>query len=325
LRAVVFDGEVNCRTVPDPREEEVVLSVVRAGICGTDLAIAAGKYPVKTPLVLGHEIFGTIKKPPKGDARLAGRRAVTEINVGCGRCEFCRAGVRSHCVRGAALGIHRDGGFADYVATPSENVHLVPDSVSDEEAVFIEPLAACIQITKMAQIRPDSTCAVVGTGRMGLLTIQVLKRTNPRVLVAIGHEGPKLEMARSLGARAFDSSQVDGAIQFNGGAKFDNVVEATGNPGGLEQAMRMVKPQGTLHLKSTHGLSANVDVTRVAVDELRIQGSRCGPFDEAIELLDRKEVNVRELITDRFPLEKCRDAFETAGSRSAVKTLFEVR
>jgi alcohol dehydrogenase len=325
LKAVVLDDSLSCRDVPEPRENgNVVLSVVKAGICGTDLAIASRNYEVKTPLILGHEIFGVVKSAPKGQSRLVGKRAVTEINVACGRCSFCRGGMKTHCEKVEALGIHRDGGFAEYVPTPPENIHPVPDSVTDDEAVFIEPLAASIQLTKMSQINPNSTCAVVGSGRMGLLILQVLKLRKPRLLVAIGHEGEKLEMARRFGARAFDAKDTERVLQLTGGAKFDNVVEATGSPTGLNQALSLVKPRGTLHLKSTHGLPAQLDVTKVVVDELRIQGSRCGPFDEAIELLDRRAIQVKQLITHRFPLERCEEAFEVAASHAAIKTIFEV-
>jgi len=322
---VVFDGGLVCKDVPTPGEGgNAILSVAKAGICGTDLAIASGDYAVKTPLILGHEIFGTIRSAPGGGSSLTGKRAVTEITAACGQCDFCRAGVKAHCRRGQALGIHRDGGFAQYVSTPSDNIHLVPDSISDDEAVFIEPLAACIQLTKMSRIGPESTCAVVGPGRMGLLILQLLKLVNPRLVVAIGHEGAKLEMARRFGARAFEVTNTEKALELTGGAGFDNVVEATGTPAGLDQSMKIIRPMGTLHLKSTHGLPAALDVTRVVVDELRIQGSRCGPFDEAIGLLDRRAVEVKQLITHRFPLDMCREAFDTASSKSAIKTIFEI-
>jgi len=326
LKAVVFDGSVTCRDVPAPSADEGVLMLVRrAGICGTDLAIASGDYKVNSPLILGHEIFGTAWKVPEGRAELQGRRCVTEINIGCGECEFCRAGVRSHCVRGEAIGIHRNGGFAEYLSTPVENVHVVPDSIADDEAVFIEPLAACIQLTKMGRIESNSACAVVGPGRMGLLIIQLLRQVRPRTLVAIGHQGVKLEMARRFGADAFDVEDVDSALRLNGGAKFDNVVEATGNPDGLDLALRLVKPRGTVHLKSTHGVPVNLDATKVVVDELRVQGSRCGPFDEAIGLLEARAIRVKELITDRFRLERCEEAFKAASSRSSIKTIFELQ
>ena len=325
MKAVVFSGVLACRDVPDPEEKEgVVLSVAKAGICGTDLAIASGHLRAKTPLVLGHEIFGTVRSAPRGRSDLLEKRAVTEINISCGQCAYCKMGLSTHCQGVEALGIDRDGGFAEYVSTRVENVHLVPDSISDEEAVFTEPLAAAIQLTKVCPVVPDSTWAVVGPGRMGLLVLQVLKQHDPRVLVAIGHEGKKLEMARQLGARAFAPKDAVNALELTGGVKFDNVVEATGTPEGLSQAMDMVRPRGTVHVKSTHGLPVQFDATKVAVDELRIQGSRCGPFDEAIALLGSRAVNVKQMITHRYPLERCAEAFETAASKSAIKTVFEV-
>jgi alcohol dehydrogenase len=325
MKAVVFDGDIAYRDVPEPRDDgSVVLGVRRAGICGTDLAIASKHYKVRTPLILGHEIYGTIWKAPQGRSDMIGRRCVTEINVGCGKCDFCREGVKSHCVRGKAIGIHLDGGFAEYVSSPLDNIHQVPDSISDEEAVFVEPLAACIQLTKMSRIDPDSTFAIVGPGRLGLLIVQVLQLMRPRLLVVLGHKGVKLDMARRFGAEAFDVSEADAALELTAGAKFDNVIEATGNPDGLDLALGILKPRGTLHLKSTHGVPASLDVTKVVVDEFRIQGSRCGPFDEAIGMIARGEVKVRGLITHRFPLEKCTDAFEVASSKSAIKVMFEI-
>jgi len=325
LKAVVYDGYLSCRDVPPPTPEgNVVLSVRRAGICGTDLAIASGDYKVKTPLILGHEVFGTARRVPGGMEGLLEKRCVTEINIGCGRCEFCRAGVRSHCKRGEALGIHRSGGFAEYLAVPLENVHQVPESISDDEAVFVEPLAACVQITKMAGIEPGSSCVVVGTGRMGLLIVQLLKLLRPGTLAAIGHSKSKLVMAKTFGAHAFDASEVDSALALTGGSKFDNVIEATGNPEGATLALGLVKPRGTLHVKSTPGVPVQIDMTKVVVDEIRIQGSRCGPFEEAIELLRSHKVRVQDMITDRFPLERCVEAFERAGSKSSIKVIFDI-
>jgi len=325
VRAVVFDGNLACRDVPVPRDKGwVVLEVKRAGICGTDLAIAAGHLRARVPIVLGHEIFGTVSSAPDGRRDLLGKRAVTEINVTCGTCAYCRMGLNTHCARVETLGISRDGGFAEYVATPEQNVHLVPDSIGDEEACFVEPLAACIQLTKMSPPVPGSTWAIVGTGRMGLLVLQVLKLHNPGILVAIGHEGEKLDLARRFGATIFTSGEASKALELTKGIKFDNVVEATGKPEGLSLAMELVRPRGTIHLKSTHGLLVQFDVTKLAVDEIRVQGSRCGPFDEAIVLLERHQVRVREMVTHRFPLESCEKAFEAAASKSAIKVIFEI-
>jgi len=325
VKAVVFDGTLACREVPAPQAGGwVVLAVKKAGICGTDLAIVSGHLRARTPLVLGHEVFGTVSSAPEGRRDLLEKRAVTEINVACGRCAYCRMGLNTHCDRVQTLGISRDGGFAEYVAIPPENIHLVPDTIGDEEAPFVEPLAASVQLTKVSPPVPGSTWAVVGTGRMGLLVLQVLKLHSPRILVAIGHEGKKLAMARRLGATTFTTGEAPKALELTRGTKFDNVVEATGAPEGLALAMELVRPRGTVHLKSTHGLPVQFDATKVAVDELRIQGSRCGPFDEAIALLERHEVRVAEMVTHRFPLERCDDAFEAAASKSAVKVIFEI-
>ena len=324
MKAVVYDGTLAYRDVPVPREKWVTLAVKRAGICGTDLAIASGHLKAKAPLVLGHEIFGTVWKAPGGQEELVGKRAVTEINVACGSCAYCRMGLNTHCQKVQALGIDRDGGFAEYVATPAENVHLVPDSIGDEEAVFVEPLAASVQLTKVSPPSPGSTWAVVGTGRLGLLILQVLKLHDPKVLVAIGHRGMKLEMARRLGVKTFTTSEASKALDLAGGAKFDNVVEATGSPEGLSLAMGLVRPRGTVHLKSTHGSPVQFDATKVAVDELTIQGSRCGPFEDAIALLERGDVKVGGMVTHRFHLERCAEAFDVAASKSAIKVLFEV-
>ena len=324
MKAVVFDGSLACRDTPVPENKGwVTLAVKKAGICGTDLAIVSGHLRAKTPLILGHEIFGIVWRAPEERKDLLGKRAVTEINVACGRCAYCSMGLNSHCEKVEALGIDRDGGFAEYVSTPIENVHLIPDSIADEEAVFVEPLAASIQLTKMSPPVPGSTWAVIGTGRMGLLVLQVLMQHNPQVLVAIGHEGMKLEMARRLGAKVFTPAEAARSLELTGGVKFDNVVEATGAPEGLSLAMELVRPRGTIHLKSTHGLPVQLDVTKVTVEELRIQGSRCGPFDEAIALLERKDVRVKEMVTHRFSLEKCGRAFEEADSKEAIKVIFE--
>jgi threonine dehydrogenase-like Zn-dependent dehydrogenase len=325
VKAVIFDRSLACRDIPVPENGGwVTLAVKKAGICGTDLAIASGDLYAKTPLVLGHEIFGTIWRAPEGRKNLLGKRAVTEINVACGGCAYCRMGLNTHCEKVEALGIDRDGGFAEYVSTPVENVHLVPDSIADEEAVFVEPLAASIQLTKMSPPVPGSTWAVIGTGRMGLLILQVLMQHSPSVLVAIGHEGMKLEKARRLGAKVFIAEEAAKTLELTGGVKFDNVVEASGSPGGLSLALELVRPRGTIHLKSTHGLPVQLDVTKVTVDELRIQGSRCGPFDEAMALIERKDVRVKEMVTHRFHLEECGRAFEAAGSKEAIKVVFEV-
>ncbi|MDG6929182.1 MAG: alcohol dehydrogenase catalytic domain-containing protein [Nitrososphaerota archaeon] len=320
MRALVFDGETSLRELPTPaRDRETLIRVVKAGICGTDLAIAAGDYPVRTPLVLGHEIFGVVEKAPPGME--PGTRVVTEINVSCGACRFCGGGMRTHCSRVQTLGISRDGGFADCVSVPPENLHAVPDGISDECAVFVEPLAAAVELTNMAPVEEGSSCAVVGPGRLGLLMLQVLKLRGASPLVALGRGDSKLALARSLGAdRSLKAEEAEQAVEISDGG-FDHVVEATGSPEGFSLALRLVRPRGTVHLKSTHGRPASFDMTGAVVRELRIQGSRCGRFEQAIPLLAEGLVRTSELVMHRFGLEGHSEAFRVARSGEAVKVV----
>jgi L-iditol 2-dehydrogenase len=327
LKAVVFDGSLSLKEVPRPgRVGEALVRVERAGICGTDTAIALGKYKVRGPLVLGHEIVGTVAEAPEGRGKdLLGRRVVTEINVACGHCYFCGKRMNTHCANVQTLGISRDGGFAEFVSTPVDNLHEIPDDVSDEQAVFVEPLAAAIELTKMGPVNPESSCLVLGTGRLGLLIVQVLGLTGPSLLVAIGRPGKKLMLAKDYGAdHALPMGREEDALALTGGHGFENVVEVTGASEGIGKALELVAPRGTVHVKSTHGLPAEVDLTRAVVREVRIQGSRCGPFPEAIDLLRSHKVRVDEMVTHRFGLDSYEDAFEAAVSRAAVKALFEI-
>lgn len=312
---------------PRPKRGEVLLKVQKAGICGTDLAIASGDYRIPKPVVLGHEIYATVV----GKARKfpSETRVTTEINVSCGKCSLCKVGLQNHCSKIQTVGITRNGGFEEYLCVPSENLHEIPDSISDEQAVFVEPLAAAIQLTKMAPIKSGSTCAVIGTGRLGMLIVQVLKLKDPNRLVAIVHrkrDEMKARLAKSFGADKIFSSEDDAKslIRETQGIGFDHVVEVTGQPQGLNLAMKLVRPRGTLHVKSTHGLPVKFDVTQVAVREIRIQGSRCGPFDEAIALLKNGKVKTSKLVTDRFRLDDFRVAFRKARETNSLKVMFDI-
>ena len=332
MKALVANkGELFLRDIEKPAETrgEAILKVKKAGICGTDLAIASGDYNIETPVVLGHEIFGVIDSiSPESNLFSVGTRVATEINVSCGNCEVCKIGLKNHCTNIRTIGIDRDGGFADFVSTPIENLHVVPDSITDEEAVFVEPLAAAIELTKMSSIPQQSTIAVIGIGRLGLLILQVLKLKNPKLLVAITrHKGyeKRSKLATSFGANEILSStdETQTISKLTKGIGFDQVIEATGNPAGIDLALEIVRPRGTIHVKSTHGLPVNFDITKVAVKEVRIQGSRCGPFDEAIGMLQDQRVIAKELITARFPLDEFGMAFAEAKSPNQIKVIFD--
>ncbi len=314
---------------PTPRKGEALLRVRKAGICGTDLAIASGDYKIPKPVVLGHEIYAVVIAGDDGKFR-PDTRVTTEINVSCRRCAFCKAGLRNHCSNIQTIGITRNGGFEEYLSIPAVNLYKIPDSISDDQAVFVEPLAAAIQLTKMASIKPGSTCAIVGTGRLGLLILQVLKLRNPALLVAVVHKKGnerKARLTKLFGADRIFSSYDDDPelmIRETNDIGFDHVVEATGRPEGLDLAMKIVRPRGTIHVKSTHGVPVKFDATHVAVKEIRIQGSRCGPFEEAIALLKNGKVRVSELITRHFRLDDFDQAFTKAWEPNSLKVMFDV-
>jgi alcohol dehydrogenase len=324
-------GELLFQQIDKPLETrgEAILKVKKSGICGTDIAIASDDYKIETPVVLGHEIFGVIDSiSPVSKLFSIGTRVATEINVSCGNCDLCKIGLKNHCLNLRTIGIDRDGGFADFVSAPIENLHVIPDSITDEEAVFVEPLAAAIELTKMSTISKQSTIAVIGIGRLGLLILQVLKLKNPKLLVAITHHKgyeKRSKLATSFGANEILSStdETQSISKFTKGIGFDHVIEATGNPAGIDLALEIVRPRGTIHVKSTHGLPVNLDITKVAVKEVRIQGSRCGPFEEAIGMLQDKLIKTKELITARFALDEFRIAFAEAKSPSQIKVIFD--
>ncbi len=322
--------EFGLRDVPNPvsGKGEAILRIKKAGICGTDLAIVSGSYKIKSPVILGHEIFGVIDSAFEENPRFPiDARVTTEINVPCHICEVCKAGLGNHCLNIQTLGISRDGGFAEYLSTPVENLHIIPDGISDDEAVFVEPLAAAIEIMKMTTIPKGVKVALIGTGRLGLLVLQLLKMLEPQELVAFSrHDSSKgTNLARAFGADVVSSDDPndDAVTNFTRGTGFDHVIEASGSTGGFELALKLVRPRGTIHVKSTHGLPVDLDITKIAVKEIRIQGSRCGPFDRAIELLSSGSVRTRELVTAKPPLSDYAKAFEYSRSLDHIKVLLE--
>jgi 2-desacetyl-2-hydroxyethyl bacteriochlorophyllide A dehydrogenase len=315
MRALAIErGALDLRDRPVPaRPDECLVRVSLAGICGTDLEILAG-YAGFTG-ILGHEFVGVVEHAPDADAGWTGRRVVGEINIGCGSCRFCRDGVKEHCTSRTVVGIRgRDGAFADYVSIPAVNLHAVPDAVSDEAAVFVEPLAAACRVVEQLAGPPTSIdAAVVGDGRLGLLVSQVLVRAGARVTI-FGRHDEKLQLARMWGAET---------PQDDPGPEFDVVVEATGRPAGLEAALSLVRPRGTIVLKSTIHGTAPISTTPIVVDEVTLIGSRCGPFSQALDLLNAGPIDVTPLISARYPLAEWRPAFDAA--RTCLKVLLDPR
>ena len=296
-----------------PHDSDCLIRVSMAGICGTDLQILEGYAGFAG--ILGHEFVGVVTAAPVSAAHWIGKRVVGEINVGCGRCEWCQGGVKEHCIDRSVVGIrNRGGAFAEYVALPATNLHHVPDTISDRAAVFVEPVAAACRIFKQMNVAADSRVAVVGDGRMGLLVAQVVK-TVAREVTLFGRHEQKLAVARSLGLTTVLTSEAT--------SRFDIVVDVTGRPEGLTRALQLVRPRGTVVMKSTFHGEAPIASWPIVVDEVTLIGSRCGPFEPAIALLASGAVEVEPLIARVTTLDDHASAF--AAARTSLKVLFDCR
>jgi threonine dehydrogenase-like Zn-dependent dehydrogenase len=322
MRALVLDESgvrlQADRPNPIPAPGEVLVRVVRAGICETDLQLTQGYHGFRG--VLGHEFVGVAH----GGAR-EGRRVVAEINCSCGTCDTCGAGRPGHCPHRTVLGIvNHDGAFADLVAVPEGNLHLVPDAVDDDAAVFVEPVAAAFQVPAQVAIDRRDRIAVLGDGRLGNLCAQVLASLSDHVVVVGKHAG-KLAVLEAMGIEGVRLGSDQGQTGLKpGSAPYDVVVDCTGSPTGLPMALSMVRPRGTVVLKTTIAAEHALSLAPVVVDEVTIVGSRCGPFDRALDALANGLVDVRPLIAERFPLDDGVRALERAAERGVLKVLLDV-
>jgi threonine dehydrogenase-like Zn-dependent dehydrogenase len=315
MRAVVFDGELRIGEVdePEPDVDEALIRVVQAGICGTDLELVRGYADFAG--VPGHEFVGVVEDCETAPQWL-GRRVVGEINVSCGHCRRCNEGSPTHCERRSVLGIRgRQGAFAPFITLPVANLHEVPPAVPDDKAVFTEPIAAAYRITQQVEIDGRDDVAILGDGRLGLLTAMVLAPTGCRLTV-IGRHPHKLAIAQRLGAATRESDDVPAA-------HFDIVIEATGSPTGLAAALGAVRPRGVVVLKSTFANPPPIDATRLVLDEIELVGSRCGPFEPALEALADGLVDPTPLIDDRYPLTDAVEAFAHAARPGTLKILLQ--
>jgi threonine dehydrogenase-like Zn-dependent dehydrogenase len=308
VRAVVLDpdGTLSLRDRPRPAAgDECVIRVTAAGICGTDLELLRGYAGFAG--VPGHEFVGVVDESDATGAGWIGRRVVGEITVGCGQCAGCRAAGRGHCDVRTVAGIRgRDGAFAEYLSLPPTNLHAVPASLDDVTAVFVEPTAAACRVVEQVRIEPGTRAAVVGAGRLGLLVAQVLREHGAQVMVIV-----RGQLGRTLAAAlGFETAAVDAATGL--ARRFDVAVDATGDPVGFATAGALVRPRGTLVVKSTFHGETPVSLSPIVVDEITVIGSRCGPFARAIELLDAGRVDVKPLVAGIYPLEQFAEAFDCA-------------
>ena len=314
LALVLQGGHLSLRTDyprPTPGPGEALLRMRYAGICGTDLALIAG-YKGGFEGVLGHEYVAEVVEAP-GHEAWVGRRVVGEINTYCGECDHCRRGLLTHCQRRRVLGIlNWDGAFAEYLVSPIQLLHPVPDSVPDEMAVFVEPLAAAY--AALRDVPPDAgdRVVVLGDGRLGQLIARVFQAEGYHPLL-VGRHKHKLDLAAAAGIRT--------ATALPAGQEFDIAVDATGHPQAVGALFAALRPRGVLILKTTSARPAEIDLSPVVVNELRVIGSRCGPFPRAIRALAQGIIDPRPLITAVYPLEQALAAFDHARQRQSLKIL----
>jgi alcohol dehydrogenase len=309
------NGRVEVREVPRPQRPPgfALIRTIVAGICNTDLELQRGYYGFAgTP---GHEFVGEVVECD--DASLTGKRVAGEINLACGRCEWCRRDLGRHCPNRTVLGIVRHPGvFQEFFTLPERNLHVIPEKIASDEAVFLEPLAAACEILDQVRVPAGETVAVLGDGKLGLLIAMALHANGVNVRLYGRHQG-KMLIAERAGV---ETAAVNAKLP---AAAFNFVVEATGTREGLQSAVGMVRPRGTVVMKSTiHGEVA-IDTAPIIVNEITLVGSRCGRFEPAMELLRLGSVKVRPMIAGSFPFSAAPEAFARAAEKGVLKVLME--
>ena len=315
MRALVMEKSLRLTELERPvaTDDEALIKVQYAGICDTDLEIVKGYMDFEG--ILGHEFVGKVEYCI--DTAWLGKRVVADINISCDTCKWCLRGLSHHCPNRTVLGIAgRSGVFADYVAIPVKNLIEVPAPITDQDAIFIEPLAASLEILEQVQIKPSDRVAIIGDGKLAILIAQVLKLTGCAIIV-IGKHAEKLALFQQLGIAT--------SLRNNLSKKsFPVVVEASGSPNGLDLALQLVEPRGNIVVKSTYNENVNLDISNLVVNEISLIGSRCGPYPAAIRLLVQKLIVTEPLISQVFPLSQAIDAFDFAQKENVFKVIMEM-
>jgi threonine dehydrogenase-like Zn-dependent dehydrogenase len=315
MQALHFDGNLTLKELPrpEPGPGEALVRLRMAGICRTDLEVLKGYHDFRG--IPGHEFVGDVVGPP--ESPLFGQRVAGEINIACGVCPRCRRGLARHCQERLVLGLKgHDGAFAEYLTLPEANLHPVPAGLADEVAVFTEPLAAALSVSETAPATLDQRVLVIGDGTLGLLISFTLALRGLETHLA-GHYREHLRLAEPYGIATWLEAELPPG-------DFDLVVEASGSPGGLALALTRVRPRGTVVLKSTFAGQAPLDPALLVVPEVRLVGSRCGPFPAALRLLARGGLDPRPLISRVFPLSQGVAALDFARQKGALKVLLAV-
>lgn len=314
MHALIYDGQLRLRTdYPEPPllPGEALIRPHLTGICNTDIEITQGYMGFRG--VLGHEFVGTVVAC--ADPAWRGRRVVGEINAACLQCATCLRGDPTHCPQRTTLGIdRRDGAMAELFSLPISCLHAVPDTVSDEAAVFVEPLAAAVEILELSHLQPTERVAVVGDGKLGAMIVQVMRLPGCDVTL-FGRHPERWALYERQGVRCLPSdSEVD--------EQFDVVIDCTGQPAGLATARRLIRPRGRLILKSTFVAPSELNLSMLVVDEIQLLGSRCGPFAPALRLLERGLVETAPLISAEYALADGLAAF--AATKGSMKILLRI-
>ena len=361
MLGIVFDKKLILkRDIPIPviKKGEALIRVMLSGICNTDLEIVKGYMGFRG--ILGHEFVGIVEKC--SDKKWVGKRVAGEINISCEKCDYCAKGLKNHCPNRNVLGIlNKNGAFAEYLSLPVKNLHILTSNIFDEEAVFIEPLAACFEVLEQVKIKKNDNVIVLGDGKLGLLMAQVIKNSGCK-LYLIGKHNEKLLIAKKLGIKTINLNEslkmnyslarpqdiktkitwssavipakagtqktnwIPHQVRNDGNLepkKADVIIVCTGSPEGLDLAINLTKPKGKIVLKSTYASNISLDLSPVVINEISIIGSRCGSFAKAIDALKRKKIKVRPLIYKTFSLKDGLNALEMAKDKKALKVLLK--
>jgi len=319
MKAVWLENNrISLQVVETPTNpKEALIRVKLAGICATDLEMVKGYYPFKG--IPGHEFVGEVValgSEIKGQDHWLGKRVVGDINVLCGVCEQCRALRINHCENRTVLGIvDRNGVHAEYTTLPLSNLHIVPDDIPDEKAVFTEPIAAALEIVEKVHIKPTDRVLVIGAGKLGNLIGQVLQLTGADLRVVAKHHSQIVLLALN-DLRSIREEELKPH-------SWDVVVEATGSPAGFELARKVIRPEGKLVLKSTYKGNMEVNLSSLVVQELHLIGSRCGPFAPALRLMQANKIDPTKLIDSSYSFKDALLGYERAATRGALKVLLK--
>ena len=321
MKAVVFDNELKFDsnyTKPTPKEGEALIRVTLAGICNTDYEITKGYMGYVG--ILGHEFVGVVEEVNGAAQTWVGKRVVAEISWGCDdpNCEWCAKKNYRHCPNRHTIGIwKKDGCMAEYLTVPTNILFEVPENVTDEQAVFVEPLAAACEILEQLHIEPTSKVLVLGDGKLGLTTALTLNAHNLDVLLVGKHQN-KLDIAKAQGVRTQLLSD------FIPEKKYDVVVEATGSASGFETSMSLTKPRGVLVLKSTVATGKELNLAPIVIDEITVLGSRCGQFGPALRLLEKNRIDFSPFISGVYSIDNALEAFEANKDKETLKILLKI-